>query len=110
MSNAERQARFRAGHPGYNRKYNGHPTAAQKRRSKQAFAELVAKVEAELAAKAQADVVVTPVKALPLMLPAPVEDPMMAALKALAASLASAPAEALPFDQSAQGSSLKSAA
>jgi hypothetical protein len=69
MSNAERQRRFRASHPGYNRKYNGHPSAAQRRAARQTVLEAIAKAEAEIAAQAQSSV---PVRPFPLMLPAPV--------------------------------------
>jgi hypothetical protein len=108
MSNAERQARFRESHPGYNRKYSGHSTPAQRQRIKQEQNEQLKAIEAELAAKTQSSA--APVKSLPLMLPAPVEDSMMASLKALAASLASAPVGSVPVAQSAENSSAKSAA
>lgn len=69
MSNAERQRRFRSRNPGYNRKYNGHPTAAQRRRAKEACVELLAKAEAHVQHVLRS----TLCKPLPLMLPAPVE-------------------------------------
>jgi hypothetical protein len=69
MSNAERQRRFRARNPGYNRKYNRHPTADQRHRARQAALEAVAKVEAHM----QQVLHCTLCKPLPLMLPAPVE-------------------------------------
>src|SRR4051812_36684180 len=61
-SNAERQRRFRARHPGYNKKYNGRPSAA-------AMLEYHRKMEAQR----QLILRSTICKPLPLMLPAPVE-------------------------------------
>jgi hypothetical protein len=69
MSNGERQRRFRASHPGYNRKYNGHPTAAQRRKVKQMLAEMHVQAEAHVRLVLHSTIC----KPLPLMLPAPVE-------------------------------------
>jgi hypothetical protein len=69
MSSAERQRRFRARNPGYNKKYRGHPTAAQRGQISQAFAERYAQVEAHVQLVLRS----TLCRPLALMLPAPVE-------------------------------------
>ncbi len=68
MSNAERQRKFRASHPGYNRKYSGHSTRAQRRRATQQIIELQRKCEAHVQLVLRSTIC----KPLPLLLPAPV--------------------------------------
>jgi hypothetical protein len=75
MSNAERQRRFQKRNPGYDRRRKANARASAKRGAEQ----LLAALHAKMAAEAPRPV---------LMLPAPVEDPMMAEVNALAASLA----------------------
>ena len=72
MSSTERVRQFRQRNPGYDRRYMAH----QRAQLREAFARL----QAETLAAAQA---VAPAE--PLMLPAPVADPMMAQLNGLAA-------------------------
>ena len=69
MSNAERQRRFRAAHPGYNRKYSGHPTAAERRKIKQMLVDMHVQAEAQVQLVLRSTIC----KPFPLMLPAPVE-------------------------------------
>jgi hypothetical protein len=92
MSNAERQREFRERNPGY----YGRLHAIRR-------AECRARVAALLAAARQAVLpapLQIPLKPI-LMLPAPVQDPTMAAIDALAASLASRSAgERLPLSSS----------
>ena len=75
MSNAERQRRFQKRNPGYDRRRKANARESAKRGAEQ----LLAALQAKMAAEAPRPV---------LMLPAPVEDPMMAEVNALAASLA----------------------
>jgi hypothetical protein len=77
-SNIERQRQFRQRNPGYYNKYYARIKAMQKSARDAAQAAAIA---------ANAVNVATPSKPQPLMLPAPVHDPAMAALEALAASL-----------------------
>src|SRR5688572_10359751 len=95
MSNTERQRKFRAANPGYFNKYNNrrkaHRIAAQKKVLK-LFKELAkAKAAALQQQQQQPAPPAPPPLTLPpkplLMLPAPVRDPAMDALNALAASL-----------------------
>jgi hypothetical protein len=83
MTNAERQKRFQARNPGYDRRRKARQRAMEKRASER-FPALWAQLTAQVAATAAAP---RPV----LMLPAPVEDPMVAKLNVLAASLVSTP-------------------
>ena len=90
MSNAERQRRFRARNPGYWRKYYARERASRIAAQKKAaalVAELARARWAEFEKQAAVQLMLLP--KLPLMLPAPVQDPAMAAIDALAASLAS---------------------
>ena len=80
MSNAERQRRFQASHPGYDRRRKSRRRGSAKRAAAQLLVALQAK-----AAEAKREV---------LMLPAPVENLVLVELNALAASLASTPARA----------------
>ena len=94
MSNLERQRRFQAGHPGYDRRRKARQRGASKRAVKQMRREWAAQAAAE------AEAVAVEAKPQLLMLPAPIEDPMMAQLNAMAASLVAAPArEPLPLAQ-----------
>ena len=81
-STYERQRRFQERHPEYDRRRKARQRAMEKRASER-FPALWAEITARVAAAAQAT---RPV----LMLPAPVEDPAMAELNGLAASLAAA--------------------
>jgi hypothetical protein len=75
MSNVERQRRFRARNPGYNRKYTHRATAAQRLKMKQAYAE---EIRNAMAAEAAAQQALNSTSAKPiLMLPAPVETPII---------------------------------
>jgi hypothetical protein len=76
MSNYQRQKNFRLSHPGYYGRLHARQRAGAK-----------AAVEAM---KAQAQAAATPAPTEPLMLPAPVVDPMMLELNALAEKLAAA--------------------
>ena len=96
MSNLERQRRFQANHPGYDRRRKARGRVTNKRAAKQMVMAWAAQARAAEAAAA--------VEAKPqlLMLPAPVEDPMMDQLNAMAASLAAGPArERVPLAQQA---------
>jgi hypothetical protein len=73
MSSYERVRRFRKRNPGYDRRFMARQRAAEK--------QAVARLMADAIAAAQ---VVAPAE--PLMLPAPVEDPMMAQLNRLGKS------------------------
>jgi hypothetical protein len=85
MSNAERQRRFRASHPGYNKKYNRRPNAEETRRIKQRILEAFAAKAAEAAAKAAA--------AKPqLLLPAPAEPIIIPGMNTIEATPATVPA------------------
>ena len=104
MSNAERQRRFQAAHPGYDRRRKARERAMAGRGAALFVTALRAK--AAEAAPAEALVLAAPlaVPAVPvpmvarLALPAPVVDPVMAELDALRAALASPRArEALPL-------------
>lgn len=88
MSNAERQRRFRARNPGYWRKYYARERAGRIAAQKKVAALMRELAKARYAA-AQEQPTTPLVFKTPLMLPAPVQDPTMAALEALAASLAS---------------------
>ena len=90
MSNAERQRKFRAANPGYFNKYNnrrkGRRIAAQKK-ALALFKELATAKAAAMQQHQQPEI--PEMAKAPLMLPAPVQDPAMDALNALAASLRS---------------------
>ena len=91
MSNLERQRRFQASHPGYDRRRVARKRAAVKRGAAQRLAALAAQAAA---AEAKPQV---------LMLPAPVEDPVVVELNALATSHATSPApEPVPLAQQAR--------
>ena len=82
MSNTERQRRFRESHPGY------YGRLHRKRRAgiKAMLARLWAEARVKAQAEAQAQASVTEVKRMPLMLPAPVVDPLAMEIAALAES------------------------
>src|SRR5690242_5454100 len=86
-SNVERQREFRKRNPGYFNKYNARQRAMAKR-AKERVRELIqAQAQADReAARAEATLAIL-AKPEPLMLPAPVQDPTMAAINALAAAL-----------------------
>jgi hypothetical protein len=86
LTNVQRQAAFQAAHPGYDRRRKARQRAVLDRLSAK-------RRRAQGLAPGQS----MPVEAKPqpLMLPAPVENPVLVELNALAASLASAPARAL---------------
>jgi hypothetical protein len=99
MSNLERQRRFQANHPGYDRRRKARGRVTDKRAAKQMVMAWAAQARAAEAAEAAAAVEAKPQL---LMLPAPVEHPMMNQLNAMAASLAASPArEPLPLAQQA---------
>jgi hypothetical protein len=90
MSSAERQRKFQAAHPGYDRRRKARLRAACKTETKRRLAELFAKAAARAQAvpsqavgASVADPGVKPV----LMLPAPADDPTIDALDMLRASL-----------------------
>ena len=91
---AERQRRFQERHPGYDRRRKAQERALAKRGGAQLFATLPAQAAAAAAATAEAEA------SRPVLMPAPIEDPVMAQLNAVATSLAVAPArEPLPITQ-----------
>ena len=93
-TNAERQREFRMRNPGYFRKYYAVKRSMAKRIRARMQAEAQA-AQAALIAAARAEATLAILaKPKPLMLPAPVQDPTMAALEALAAALASPSARA----------------
>ena len=97
LTNVQRQAMFQAAHPGYDRRRKGRQRASLDR--------LLAKRRAAQGLAPGQSMAVEPKPQL-LMLPAPVENPMLVELNALAASLASAPAralESLPLAQQQAG-------
>jgi hypothetical protein len=71
MSNAQRQAKFRAAHPGYNRKYRG-PSA--RKVAAQVRAEFAALAAAEAAAAAAAGTALPETSSLRFTKPAPPAD------------------------------------
>ena len=81
MSNAERQRIFQLCNPGYDRRRKAHKRAIAKRRREQLRAEW------RQAARADAAAAQAPVIRPMLMLPAPIEDPTLVELNALAAGL-----------------------
>ena len=93
MSNAERQRRFRAAHPGYFNKYNHRRTAL--RLKAYAAAQAAAMAAKKQQAQTQETPAAPPATATPLAipvsmqlcLPAPVVDPTIAAIEALRAKL-----------------------
>jgi hypothetical protein len=112
-SNAERQRKFRAANPGYFNKYNNRRKAQRIAGQKWALGVIKALAQAKAAAlqqqqqqqqpaPPQSTPLTLPTKPL-LMLPAPVQDPMMAELNALRASLKSGTAarEHLPIRRAA---------
>lgn len=92
MSNTERQRKFRAANPGYFNKYNNRRKARRIAAQKWALGVFTELAKAKAAALQQqqqqqpAPPLTLPTKPV-LMLPAPVRDPAMDALNALAASL-----------------------
>src|SRR5687768_6859203 len=95
MSNTERQRKFRQSHPGYFRKYYAPKRAARKRADREIRAMLLAQAKAEAEAAAAASPATHPL----LMLPAPVEVPVIPGLNAIAITPAPAP---LPVAQPAK--------
>jgi hypothetical protein len=95
MSNAERQRRFQAAHPGYDRRRKARQRAAAKRVEAQHRAERLRAAQAAeatpqtLALPAPVQVMLIPVPATRL-LPAPVEVPALAAIDELRARLQAA--------------------
>lgn len=87
MSNTERQRRFRAANPNYFNKYNNRKKARRIAGQKKAMAIILENMKARMA-QAQPATPLTLLPKMPLMLPAPVQDPLMAEIDALAASLA----------------------
>ena len=81
MSNTERQRRFRERNPGYYGRLHRQRRAPIKAMLAQSWAEARARAQAE------AEASVTAVKRVPLMLPAPVLDPLASEIAALAESL-----------------------
>jgi hypothetical protein len=81
-STGERQRRFQERHPGYDRRRKARDRAIEKRASER-FPALWAEITARVAATSQATRTV-------LMLPAPVENPVMPGLNAPAVPLAAA--------------------
>ena len=86
MSNTERQRKFRKSNPGYYKKYYARKRSMGRRVRAQMQAEAQAAKAARDAAGAEATMAIL-AKPDPLMLPAPVQDPAMAAITALAAAL-----------------------
>ena len=89
MSNAERQRRFQEAHPGYDRRRKARQRAGAKRVVEALRQKLMMEAHA---AEAQAEQAKAPAEAQAakpvLMLPAPVQDPLMAQLNALTGSMA----------------------
>jgi len=85
-STNERQRLFQLRHPGYDRRRKARQRASSNRAAKQLIAKLKA---AALRRQLQSTPVTIPLVAtpVPLMLPAPVQDPLIAELNALAASM-----------------------
>jgi hypothetical protein len=96
-TNVERQREFRMRNPGYFRKYYAVKRSMAKRiRARMQAEAQAAQAALIVAARAEATIAILS-KPEPLMLPAPVKDPAMAAIDALAAALASpAIREAIP--------------
>ena len=92
MSNAERQHKFQRAHPGYDRRRKARGRASGKRLVEMMKAQWRAELLAEQAQTVEATIQVPATKPL-LMLPAPVENPLMVELEALAAARKSQPAE-----------------
>lgn len=91
MTNAERQRKFQKAHPGYDARRKKTSRASAKRGALLLLKAMKAKFAAEVEAQT-----LTPAKPF-LMLPAPVVDPLMAEINALAEKLARArAAEANP--------------
>jgi hypothetical protein len=101
LSNAERQRRFQRRHPGYDRRRKAAKRAAEKRTiARLRAAAQAAAAGARVAEAKAAETMAAEARPQPLMLPAPVGNPLLAELNALAASLArrSAP-EPLPLPE-----------
>src|SRR5687767_10347705 len=81
MSNAERQRKFRESHPGYFRKYHARKRAMAKAVRARMLAEAQAAADAAKAARATRPL---------LMLPAPVELPVIPGLNSIGATPAAA--------------------
>ena len=103
MSNAERQRKFQQANPGYDRRRKARERAMSKRdlaqrRAEAAALALAAHAAAHAAATAQTPpaTIQIPANKPLLMLPAPVKDPWMAEIEALAAARKSQCAES-PF-------------
>jgi hypothetical protein len=96
MTTAERQRKFQKSHPGYDRARKSRGRAGCKRRISMMKAEIRAMVLAERAQAAAAMIQIPAAKPM-LMLPAPVENPLMAQIEALAAARKSASAESPSF-------------
>jgi hypothetical protein len=95
MSNAERQRKFQRAHPGYDARRKGRQRSGIKRYL------AWQKVQAQLAALAQqaqmtAETIQVPAIKPMLMLPAPVENPLMAEIAAFVAARKAQPVES-PF-------------
>jgi hypothetical protein len=89
MSNAERQRRFRASHPGYNKKYNRRPNAEETQRIKQRILEAFAAKAAEAAAKEALNAAASKPQ---LLLPAPAETIIVPGMNTIEATPATVPA------------------
>jgi hypothetical protein len=90
LTSTERVQQFRARNPGYDRRWKSRKRGKPNAR--------LAVLQAQAAAAAAA---VAPAKTPMLLLPAPVQDPMMAEMDALAASLAARKARDSQLPQSA---------
>jgi hypothetical protein len=83
MSNAERQRRFQARHPGYDRRRKARRRGAAKRDAARRVAALEAQAATTTPAvtAAPVEMLLHPLPTYRLALPAPVEDPFLAELK-----------------------------
>lgn len=93
ISNTERQRQFQKQHPGYDARRKARERASTKRGAAQLFAAMLAEADAHAAAHLTAPPIKVPVDKPILMLPAPVVDPTMFSITALAASFAAVSAK-----------------
>ena len=86
MSNGERQRNFQRANPGYDARRKSRCRAGAKRGVAMMKAQMRAELLAQQAQTAEATIQIPATKPL-LMLPAPVEDPLMAQIEAMRAKL-----------------------
>ena len=87
VSNTERQRQFRERNPDYYRRLQAKRRARVKVGSAQLLAEVNLAISEPIALPAPVEAIAIPARPFPLMLPAPVVDPLMESLNQLAAAL-----------------------